>query len=426
MHPMAHLRHDTASSLYAPTDIIMQLCLPHNGRDPSLCDAVWSGAIDALVKELDREKKHLVIRNHSHIDFFMGASTVIKPYVSNALTPRHRLLEILSVRHPLDSWISIQDQGWHRHFRSPSLGEFCNRALGLLDACRNFPILRYEDFTLDPLSYLNSLSIFLEIPMANQMGSDPLNLNAISISGDSGRRSNKIAPRERRIISQSVESELRNQMAMPQGESPYLILCSRLGYDPSWKASHPFTLKHVTVPNLMPPLSMTDDPHEPSSSLQEQSPSKSYPEELRDLKSQLLRNEQKYFEQLDRQAAKLEQLDSELLDVKTYIHQSDLIRLQLRQAHEELELLYQQLESTERQLRIKTLQLKQAQEELGLNADYMQYLQQWRHELEYSMKNQLKLICKTLLIRFVEHVRWILPTGFLRSHKLTINSFLRR
>jgi DNA repair exonuclease SbcCD ATPase subunit len=129
----------------------------------------------------------------------------------------------------------------------------------------------------------------------------------------------------------------------------------------------------------------------------------------------------------------LEQLDSELSDMKANIHQSDLIRLQLRQAqeeldvmHQQLDLMHQQLDTTQRQLQIRSLQLQQAHEELDLSADDLQYLQTWRHQMEYSMKNQLKLIRKTLGIRCIEHVRWILPTGFLRSHKLRINSFLRQ
>lgn len=70
IHPFAHLRHTTAGSNYAPTDIIMQLCLPHNRRDPVLCDAVWRSSIDALVRELAREKKHLVIRATATLSFF--------------------------------------------------------------------------------------------------------------------------------------------------------------------------------------------------------------------------------------------------------------------------------------------------------------------------------------------------------------------
>ena len=122
----------------------------------------------------------------------------------------------------------------------------------------------------------------------------------------------------------------------------------------------------------------------------------------------------------------LERLNSELFDMKANINQSDLIRLQLRQAQEELDLMHQQLGTTQRQLQIRSLQLQQAHEELNLNADDLQYLQTWRHQMEYSIKNQLKLIRKTLGIRCIERARWILPTGFLRSHKLRINSFLRR
>lgn len=423
MHPLAHLRHNTASSDYAPTDIIMQLCLPHNGRDPVLCDVVWRNSINALVQELAIDKRHLVIRSHSHIDFFLGASTLKKPFVSHSLAPYHRLLEVLSVRHPLDSWISIQAQNWHHHFRFSSLGEFCRRALGLLDACQDFPILRYEDFTLAPLSYINRLSSFWEIPLVDHMIGDCLDLDCISLSGDSGRRSNKIAPRQRRLISKAVLTELENQLTMPYEESPYQVLCGRLGYDPCAKSSHPFTLEHLTPSNVMLPHPNNKDLFTPP-----QGESSFIPclDELDELKRQILRNEQHYFEQLDRQASDLERRDSELSDLKEYIRKLNLVRLQLHQAQEELEFTSQNLDSTERQLRICSLQLKQAQEELHLNEDYVQYLEGWRHQLLYSIRSQLGLLGKTLANRFIDRVRWVVPIGFIRSHKLKIEGFLKR
>jgi len=121
---------------------------------------------------------------------------------------------------------------------------------------------------------------------------------------------------------------------------------------------------------------------------------------------------------------KIEQLNSELADVKECAQQLDLLRFQLRQANEQIEINSLRLDQSQVELKQIREELKQSREELqqsreeiGLKSDNLRYLQNWRHELEYSLKSQLKLIRKTLGIRFIEHARWILPTGFLRSNK---------
>ena len=41
VHPLAHLRLHPPSSGYQPTDVVQQLSLARNGRDPALCIAAW-------------------------------------------------------------------------------------------------------------------------------------------------------------------------------------------------------------------------------------------------------------------------------------------------------------------------------------------------------------------------------------------------
>lgn len=108
----------------------------------------------------------------------------------------------------------------------------------------------------------------------------------------------------------------------------------------------------------------------------------------------------------------IEQLNSELADMKECAQQLDLLRFQLRQANERIEVNSLR---TQEELKQSREELKQTQEELRLKSDSLRYLQSWRHELEYSLKSQFKLIRKTLGIRFIEHARWILPKSLLRQ-----------
>lgn len=251
VHPLAHLRLNTTGREYTPTDLIQQLCLPHNGRDPVLCVATWNGAIDALHQALAAEQKHLVLRSHSHVDFFTGANYPEQPMVSRCLAARHDLLELLSVRHPLDSWISIQIQGWHNDFRFPSLAEFCRRGLRMIESCAGMPLLRYEDFTLQPNYTMQLVSEVLKLPKVDKnIG----NLARISLSGDSGRSGNTILPRTRRKLPDSVLEELQNELAATNEHSPYQILCTKLGYAADPTTAHPFTLASIQPPHLLQPL----------------------------------------------------------------------------------------------------------------------------------------------------------------------------
>lgn len=252
VHPLAHLRLATASPDYTPTDLIQQLCLPHNGRDPVLCVAAWNGAIDALQQTLQAQQKHLVLRSHSHIDFFTGANCSEQPLVRRCLAPRHALLELLSVRHPLDSWISIREQAWHHHFRFASLAEFCRRGLHMLEACSGLPLLRYEDFTLQPQTTLELICSVLQLPaQTDGPGED---LAAISLSGDSGRSGDAISPRPRRPLPDAVQEELQRELASASHHSPYQRLCTRLGYAADPSAAHPFTVAGPPPPHLLQPL----------------------------------------------------------------------------------------------------------------------------------------------------------------------------
>ena len=240
VHPLAHLRLPTEDYEYYPTDLIRQVCLDHNNRDPLLCMALWTGAIDSLQRELLKQGLCLVLRSHSHIDFFTGPFPAESSLVSKSLTSRHRLLELFSVRHPLDSWISMSKMGWDKHFRFANFSEFCRRCLAMKKALANIPILRYEDFTLAPHRSLQSICKDLELSYSEDGMS---NLGSISLTGNSGRSSDLISPRLRQPIPESIQNEL--DILQESLDSPYLQLCHVLGYDPNPLASHPFTLNSL-------------------------------------------------------------------------------------------------------------------------------------------------------------------------------------
>lgn len=247
VHPLAHLRLHAPSSGYQPTDVVQQLSLAHNGRDPVLCMAAWQGSILALQAAVSQQNQVLVLRSHSHIDFFCGGLAAEETLVSRSLRPKAALLELLTVRHPLDSWLSILNNQWHLHFAGADLESFCRRALRMLEACQAMPWLRYEDFSLRPAAALEAMANVLQLDPVTSNLSDQ-GIQAIQLSGDSGRRADVISARPRRPIPETQQRAV-DQALDPDTDSSYLKLCHRLGYDPDPKAAHPFLIPRAELPH---------------------------------------------------------------------------------------------------------------------------------------------------------------------------------
>jgi hypothetical protein len=248
VHPLAYLRLSNPETTYTPTDIIQQLCLPHNGADPALCVAAWRGAIASLEKKVAANNKVLVLRNHSHVDFFTGAQPETEHFIARILKDTHAITELLTVRHPLDSWMSMKLQNWDRHFRYSTFEEFCNRAIALVQASQGLPIVRYEEFTINPTKGLEIICKLLAIEFERQHSRV---LDTVSLSGDSGRSSNQIKVRSRRVIPEEIKSELE-KMHKHQQASSYHQLCVMLGYDPDPSAPPPFLWRGIQPTAIIP------------------------------------------------------------------------------------------------------------------------------------------------------------------------------
>lgn len=154
------------------------------------------------------------------------------------------------------------------------------------------------------------------------------------------------------------------------------------------------------------------------------------------LDSALLRAEQNYFEQAQEQSerhahqltrlqAQQEELGSTIQGLEGTIQ---LLRRQLAQAQEEIGTANGRLEHTlATQIPPITLvQLAQAQEELGHALNQLEALQQWQHLSRNSLKIQLKLLAKTLLLRFYNRVRWLIPLRGARRIKSLLRQLKQR
>jgi len=208
------------------------LSMTHNGRDAVLTRSAFKGAIAGLSTKCDELDLNLVIRSHDHVDFFTGPHPKEAFTTSDCFHNDYNLLEILTIRHPLDCWLSLSASNWVEQMSFASIDVFCSRCLAMLKAARDLPACKYETFALDPDASMKVICKCLHLDF------DPIfrsKFAMIILSGDSGRQGSEICPRPRRPISDELERFLLQS-------SQYEEACDSMGYDPSPDGEYPYIL----------------------------------------------------------------------------------------------------------------------------------------------------------------------------------------
>ena len=97
---------------------------------------------------------------------------------------RFDTLSLVTVRHPLDSFLALEANGW-LHFDPKTFDEYCKRYIAFLHGYEKVPIIRYEDFVNFLNDIMNNVCELLKIPFNGQF----IDLfSVISITVDSGRK----------------------------------------------------------------------------------------------------------------------------------------------------------------------------------------------------------------------------------------------
>lgn len=207
---------------FSPTDMTY---LAVHGRFPlidELSEKIFKAEINAISEHARLLGQHLVIRDHSHSDFLVGESACERGTVRRLLEEDHKLLSLVYVRHPVDSYLSLINNGWV-HYTPDTFDEYCKRCTLFIECNEDSALYRYEDFVKDPHTQLGLICKSLQLPYGEDFNHI---FDANVLSGDSGRSSNTIQTRERR----EYDSEFRTEALK---SNTYLKLCDILDYDPS-------------------------------------------------------------------------------------------------------------------------------------------------------------------------------------------------
>jgi hypothetical protein len=218
-NPLSKIHIDSAPPRFSPTDLIF---LASRGKFPlidELSEKIFKADINIIAKHAMSFGKYLVIREHSHSDYLVGETPENSSTIQRLLKDDHPVLSAITVRHPVDSYLSLVKLGW-RHFTPKTFDEYCRRYILFIDHNEHVPVFKYEDFINDPPAEMQRICESLDLPF-NEDFQDIFDLN--TLSGDSGRSSNVIQKRDRRQIDDNYQKEL-NESAW------YLKLCEKLDY----------------------------------------------------------------------------------------------------------------------------------------------------------------------------------------------------
>ena len=227
MNPLStQLFMSGGSPVFCPTDVIS---LARIGKAPAiedLSEKVFLGEIRVVEKHLRNYGQRLVLREHTHSSFLVGNESNHKKTIPQILDGVSQLVSIVTVRHPLDSFLSLRHNGWI-HFDPGTFDEYCRRYLLFLHSTGDAPVFKYEDLLENPEEVIQQICDYFEIPF----NPDFLDyLEIVAATGDSGRSSIHIGKRERRPLDEALHAEV-------QASSNFRKLCELLGYDDACEAT---------------------------------------------------------------------------------------------------------------------------------------------------------------------------------------------
>lgn len=204
---------------FTPSDMISLVRGSARGASQELIVEMFLGDLRLIHEESCRLGQRVVLRDHAHGHYCLD-SIEDRPGLRDMVATRFPVLSVLTVRHPLDSYLALRANGWIQH-RPPTFDEYCRRYLAFLDDHAGLPITRYEDFIAAPRIVLPQLCTHLRLPYR----ADFIDVfDALPVTGESGRSGAVIGRRERR----PVDADLQREAA----QSPsYRSLLQKLDYE---------------------------------------------------------------------------------------------------------------------------------------------------------------------------------------------------
>lgn len=206
--------------IFAPTDLIYNARVALRPVDDHVAVEMFQASLTVLQAHLQKSGQNLVIRDHSHSHFCTNEDPEARPTLRALVQQVTPVRSVVTIRHPLDSFLSLERNGWH-HFSPFTLEEYARRYLLFVEQYRDVAMIRYEDIVAEPEPWTEKICEELALPF--RPGLDAM-LSITPMSGDSGRKASTIGSRSRRAISPDIQKQIVSSPSYEQ-------LCCALGYD---------------------------------------------------------------------------------------------------------------------------------------------------------------------------------------------------
>ena len=204
---------------FCPSDMVGLMRQASRGAADAVLVQMFQASLQVAHADASSRGERLVLRDHAHSQYCFR-ELERRPSLREMVSARWPVLPLVLVRHPLDSYASLHQHGWMAF--EGGLDEYARRYMAFLDDQEDVPILRYEDFVRDPERRMREACEHLQLPFSRHFTEM---FDIFRFSGDSGRRGNVIAPRERR----QFPADLLARDHPPPAR--YLSLLKRLDYD---------------------------------------------------------------------------------------------------------------------------------------------------------------------------------------------------
>lgn len=205
---------------FSPLDLALQFRTTGVTRDEDLTEIFLAG-LNVIYQKTWLRGERLILRDHSHSHYCTGSFVPDRPSVRDLIKPHYPMKSVVTVRHPLDSYLSV---GLNKftHFTPFTLEEYAARYLRFVSDHADIPCVRYEDFVADCEGTTQTLCQHLDLAYHPHLQAI---IPAITLTGNSGRSGPIPKPRPRR--------ELPPDVARMRCISPsYDALCAELEYEP--------------------------------------------------------------------------------------------------------------------------------------------------------------------------------------------------
>lgn len=208
-----------AKNRFSPLDLALQYraSSPVDNETDQL--SIFMAGFELIYKKTCARGERLILRDHAHSYFCTGSNIPKRPTLKEIIAPHYPLVSVVSVRHPLDSYLSMISNKF-THFTPLTLDSYAGRYMAFLDKYVDEKLIKYEEFITNHDATMDTLCAQLDLSKTDDM--DDI-VPAITLTGDSGRKGNKLELRPRREVSVDIA-------AMCKSSGNYKSLCKRLDY----------------------------------------------------------------------------------------------------------------------------------------------------------------------------------------------------